>query len=73
MTTVVNNPAPAAEGNSTGMVIGLIILAAVIFLLLVFGVPYFRNSSTPEGGGDASITVPDQIDVNINPGGAPAQ
>lgn len=64
MVTVVNTP-PASD-NSSGpmsMIIGLVVLLIIGYLLLVFGLPAFRQSvrsSTPQ------INVPDQIDVNVN-------
>ena len=38
MTTIVNNPAPAAEtGSGIGIILGLIFLAAVAFIFFVYG------------------------------------
>lgn len=61
MTTIVNTPAPAAESdNGMGMVFGLIVLAAVLFIFFVYGLPAIRRMGSPQ------INIPSKIDVNIN-------
>lgn len=52
--------------NSSGaftFLIGIIIFAVLAFLFVVFAIPYLRNTM---GVGTPTITVPDQVDVNIN-------
>ncbi|MEX1997760.1 MAG: hypothetical protein WEA04_03770 [Candidatus Andersenbacteria bacterium] len=76
MATVVNNPPPSTgsdSGSGMGMIIGIIVVILVLILLVLFGLPALRNgAATPlapdEGGGnDAGVTIPDEIDVDVNP------
>lgn len=61
MTTIVNNPAPAAETDSgMGMILGLIVLAAVILIFFVYGLPAIRRIGSPQ------INIPSKIDINVN-------
>jgi len=61
MTTIVNTPVPATETNGgMGMIIGLIVLAAVFFIFFVYGLPAIRNIGSPQ------INIPSKIDLNIN-------
>ena len=60
MTTVVNNPGSSDSGSGMGMIVGILVLLAVVFLFIFYGLPALRQPSTP------SISVPDQLDVNIN-------
>lgn len=62
MTTIVNNPAPAADnGNGSGIAISIFVLIVLGLLFFYFGLPAVRRmgSATPE------INVPSQIDVNV--------
>lgn len=64
MATIVNNPAQIREEDSgIGMAIGLILLAVVLFLLFVYGLPLIRQSAE-----ESQITVPERIDINLNQG-----
>lgn len=75
MATVVNNPPPASgdSGSGMGMVIGIIVVILVVILLVLFGLPALRggggasvpDANAPTGGG-AELTVPEQVDVNVN-------
>lgn len=77
MATVVNNPPASSDsGSGMGMVVGVLVLIAVIILLVLFVMPMLRDGggtdttiqeapTTNDGGG---VTVPDEIDVNVNPG-----
>lgn len=72
MATIVNTP-PAAESNSSGVgfVIGTLILLFAVFIFFYYGLPAMRNAASDN---TPSVSVPDQIDVNVNPGDAqPAQ
>ena len=61
MTTIVNTPAPAAQSDgSTGMIVGFIVLAAVLFIFFVYGLPAIRHMGSPQ------INIPSKIDININ-------
>lgn len=80
MTTVVNNPPSGSGdgGSGMGMVIGIIVVILIVVLLILFGLPALRGGSggvdtpdVPAGGGDggeATLNVPDEINVNVNPG-----
>lgn len=78
MTTVVNNPSPASGdgGMGMGMVIGIIVVILIVILLVIFGLPALRGggggtdvpaANAPTGGG-VEITIPEQVDVNVNSG-----
>lgn len=62
MATIVNTPTTSRdEGSGMAVAIGLILLAIVLFLLFVYGLPLINESrSIPQ------INVPGQIDVNLN-------
>ncbi len=63
MTTIVNTPAPSNDsGGGMGMIVGLIVLAAVLFIFFVYGLPAIRQMqpATPQ------INIPGKIDVNVN-------
>lgn len=59
---IVNNPGPTKEsGSGMGFLLGVLLLIIFLILLFYYGVPYLRRTvSGPQ------ITVPEQIDVNIN-------
>lgn len=64
MATVVNNP-PSNESNTNwGMIIFAIVLLIIAILFIFYGLPMLRRASQTQA---PNITVPDQIDVNINP------
>jgi hypothetical protein len=64
MATIVNNPAPSSDSSGgVGMIVGLLLLLLVGFLFFVYGLPMLRQSTA-----SPSITVPDKINVNVNPG-----
>lgn len=63
MATVINTtPAQANDDGATmGFLMGIILLAVVLFLFFVYGLPFMRQASnTPQ------INVPGKFDVNIN-------
>ncbi|MDP2637968.1 MAG: hypothetical protein Q8P26_02825 [Candidatus Levybacteria bacterium] len=62
MATIVSNPAQTREEDSgIGMAIGLILLAVVLFLLFVYGLPLIRQST-----GESQITIPEKVNINLN-------
>ncbi len=80
---VINNP-PASDNGSTGMVLGIVLLLAILFFIF-YGLPrmYSAPASSPSMPSGSSsqdnqapnVQIPDKIDVNINqnPQGQPQQ
>ncbi|GIW59210.1 MAG: hypothetical protein KatS3mg087_0276 [Patescibacteria group bacterium] len=65
MSTIVNTPAQPAQssGSGLGFLAGVILLIIFFGLALYYGLPALnRATSSP------TINVPDQVDVNVNPG-----
>ena len=72
MTTVVNNPAPAAApAESTGgssFLIGIVILVGFVLVLLYFGIPALRRMGPVQVNVPVpQVNVPNKIDVNVQP------
>ena len=66
MATIVNTPSTGArEGNNSGFLFGVILLAIVLFLFLYFGLPLLRGAGT----GGSQVNVPDHMNVNVQGGG----
>lgn len=64
MATVVNNPAPSNESNTNwGMIIMAIVLLVIAILFILYGLPMLRR--TTQQTQVPNITVPEQIDVNV--------
>ncbi len=67
MATIVNTPAAVPQDSSNGM--GYLLTAVVLLvfgvLFFVYGLPAISNSMRSSS---PSITVPEQIDVNVNQG-----
>lgn len=62
MTTIVNNPTPSSNNNGyMGLIIGIFVILALVYLFTIFGVPAIRNMqvSAPQ------INIPDKINVQI--------
>ena len=57
---VVHDHHDGATGGSSNTLIGIILLAVVLFLLFFYGLPMIRNAATPQ------FSVPSQVDVNLN-------
>jgi hypothetical protein len=51
--------APDRTGSSNTL-IGIILLAVVLFMLFFYGLPMIRNAATPQ------FNVPSKVDVNLN-------
>lgn len=64
MATVVNTSPPSNNSNNLGTFLGFALLAIVLMILFFYGLPFIRSAVN-----GPSISVPDQIDVNINQGG----
>lgn len=63
MTTIINTPQSDKEsGGGLGMIIGLVVLAVVVYLFFVYGLPAIQNMQI----GTPQINIPDKIDVNVN-------
>lgn len=64
MATIVNSPTPTSDSSGgLGYIIAAIILAAVIILLFVYGLPLIRGGIT-----SPQVNVPGTVDVNLNQG-----
>jgi hypothetical protein len=48
--------------NGNGFLLGIIVLAVVIFLLFYYGIPALRSVGTSA----PQVNVPGKIDVNVN-------
>ena len=61
MATVVNNPGGTTDsGSGIGMLVGIILLLAIVFLFFAYGLPMLnRSTTTPQ------VNIPDQVDVNV--------
>jgi len=62
MTTIVNNPAPASDNGSSGLIIGIFVLIVLGLLFFYFGLPAIRRM----GSIQPQINIPSKIDVNVN-------
>ena len=65
MTTIINTPPSTTEDSSAGVVIGIIFGALIVVLLIVFGIPYLRNRTSPQspaavpnGATTINVTLP---------------
>lgn len=62
MATVVNNPQPAQSAdNGNGFLLGVILLLIAALAFFYYGLPYVASGF----GGDTQVSVPEQIDVNV--------
>jgi predicted metalloprotease len=72
MATIVNTSTPSDSGSNSGNglmnLVGIIILLLVVVLFFYYGIPALRSATR-----GPSVTVPDQIDVNINTPTNPSQ
>ncbi len=66
MATIVNTPSGGGttdSGSGMGFFLGMLVLLLIVILFFVYGLPAIRagiGSSAPR------VSVPDQIDVNVN-------
>ncbi|MFH0773565.1 MAG: hypothetical protein V1922_04620 [bacterium] len=66
MTTVINNPAPAADSGGNGFLMGVIILVGFIIIFLYFGIPAIKRMGPIQLNIPApQVVVPGKIDVNL--------
>lgn len=63
MATIVNTPA-SSENNASGVgfIIGALIVLFAVFMFFYYGIPAMRTAVTETS---PSITVPEQVDVNV--------
>ncbi len=87
MATIINNPpnnqqAPAAvpaEGSGiAGMIVGIAVIAILLFLFMMYGLPAMRGNQAPPSNtqenrvmeedrdSNPTINVPDKIEVDVN-------
>lgn len=60
MATIVNTPGATREnGNGFGFLIGVILLAIVLFAFIYIGLPALRNMNPIQ------VNIPSKIDVNV--------
>jgi hypothetical protein len=60
MATIVQQPA-SDSGGGMGFLLGIVILILFVLGLIFYGLPMIQQNM-----GGPSITVPEQVDVNIN-------
>ncbi|HUD19317.1 MAG TPA: hypothetical protein VMR81_02670 [Patescibacteria group bacterium] len=66
MTTVVNNPAPAADTGGNSFLIGIIVLIGFVMVLLFFGIPALRRMGPVQVNVPApQVVVPSKLNVNV--------
>ena len=72
MTTIINSPpaqapTPSDGGNGvTGIIIGVILIAIVGFLFIVYGLPAMRGNQNMNTGNDGpTINVPDKVQIEV--------
>lgn len=46
--------------NNNGLIVGLIILAVILFLVFYYGIPALRGAAS-----GPTVNVPDKVDVNV--------
>lgn len=63
MVEVIHEHESASRSNNNFAMVGILLVVAVLVILfLMYVLPLLSRPTTP------SVTVPDQIDVNVNPG-----
>ncbi len=63
MATIVNNPPSERRGNGSGFLIGVILLIIFTVLFFYYGLPALQNVGN---SGGTEVTIPDEVDVNVN-------
>ncbi len=63
MATIINNPGEG-NGSSMGTIVGLIILALVVIVFFVYGLPALRGNGS--GTSNTTVEVPDKVQVDVN-------
>ena len=49
------------SGDSSGTIIGIVLLVVLAILFFMYGLPMMRSYGTPQ-----QVSVPDKVDVNVN-------
>lgn len=65
MATIVNNPGTTENNSGMNMIIGLLILAVMIFLFFIYGLPLIRQASSMQAP-QVNVPVPNKVDVNLH-------
>lgn len=72
MTTIINTPpvqapAPTDSGSGTvGILVGVVLVAALGFLFIAYGLPAMRKSESANTGSlNPTVNIPDKINVDI--------
>lgn len=63
MADVIHEHEAGGSGAGMGFAFGILMIILFMYLLFAYGIPLMRNSDT-----EPSVTIPDQVDVNINGG-----
>lgn len=65
MSTIVNTPAQPTQssGSGIGFLAGVILLIIFFGIVLYYGIPALNRATS-----GPTINVPDQVDINVNPG-----
>jgi hypothetical protein len=69
---VVDRPAERVyerSGSGMGMIVGIILLIAFLYLMFMYALPMIRSAATPQQV-VPNVQVPDKINVDVN---TPAQ
>ena len=67
MATIVNTPSSGtSEGNNSGFLLGVILLAVLLFMFFYFGLPLLRGGWA---SGGAQVNVPGHVNVNVQKSG----
>jgi len=67
MVTIVNNPSHENSESGIWTFLGVLIIALVFIVFVVYLLPTLRNWAMPRQSG-TQINIPDKIDVNVNQG-----
>ena len=62
MATVINNPSNGESGSGIGTILGIVLLAIIAFLFLVYGLPMLRGGQSVTV---PQVNIPSKIDVNV--------
>jgi hypothetical protein len=66
MATVINNPGESTASNGIGFLLGAMLLILAAFMFLYYMIPALRSATSGLGGGGVNLTVPKDINVDVN-------